>query len=136
MNDNRVSGTEGEWPSKQPDDFLSALDRAFALLRSEYDNPIVILYHPGVSLSCGGTLRIDRKKQRVTLDYPTACERNGFIFLDTGDAFLEACEEDYSLPYGFQNTTLGSGHLNALGHKIVAEQLYQALTAVLDKEIG
>lgn len=119
--------------SAQSDEFLSVLDRAFALLRSEYDNPIIILYHPGVTLLPDGTLRIDREEQYYN-DYLSASERYGFVFVDIGDVFLQAYKTDYSLPYGFQNTTLGRGHLNALGHRIVAEQLYQALTAVLDKE--
>ncbi len=119
--------------SLQTDEFVSALDRAFALIRSEYDKPVIILYHPGVSLLSNGTLRIDREVQYYN-EYLSASERYGFVFVDIGDAFSEAYEADYSLPYGFQNTTLGRGHLNALGHRIVAEQLYQALTAVLDKE--
>ena len=67
-------------------------------------------------------------------DYRAACASNGIIFLDTGDAFLRAYEKDYSVPYGFANTTFLTGHLNKTGHRIVAEAFYQALTQLQEEE--
>ncbi len=108
------------------DDFSGLLNQAFALLRAEYDNPIILLYQPGVSLQRDGTLTIDRD-ERYYNDYVGACDQNDIIFLDVGDAFLEAYESDYSMAYGFNNTTMGSGHINPLGHRIIAEELYKAI---------
>ncbi|NLI53882.1 MAG: hypothetical protein GX417_06085 [Clostridiales bacterium] len=116
-----------------PQAFFEALDQAFALLRAEYHNPIILLYHPRVLLQTDGTAKISRDKQYYD-DYLSACENNDIYFLDVGDAFLRAYESDYSLPYGFNNTTMGSGHLNQTGHRIVAEELYKALQQIQSKE--
>lgn len=113
--------------------YFDRVNRALALLRAEFDQPIIILYHSGVSLLPDGTLRIDRDLEHYD-DFQHACESNGIVFLDAGDAFLRAYEADHSLPYGFQNTTIPSGHLNALGHRIVAEEFYKAWMEIQDKE--
>lgn len=112
--------------------FSSALQQSFALLRAEYSNPIIILYHPSLAIQPDGTARINRD-DRYYDTYRDACAENGFIFLDVGEAFLAAYEKDYSLPYGFSNTTMGKGHLNQQGHRIIAEELYRTLMEIQSK---
>lgn len=113
--------------------YAERIGQVLAMLREEFDKPIIILYHSGVTLLPDGQLQIDRD-MRYYDDFKNACERNGIVFLDVGDTFLRAYEADHSLPYGFQNTTMPSGHLNTLGHKIVAEELYKAWMQIQDKE--
>lgn len=113
--------------------YAEALNQALALIRSETDKPIILLYHPGVGILTDGTIAIDRD-MRYYEDYRASCENNNIVFLDTGDAFLEAYQKDYSIPYGFTNTTFLSGHLNQTGHRIVAEAFYQALTELQEEE--
>ena len=43
------------------------------------------------------------------------------------DVFLAEYTASYTLPHGFSNTLLGSGHLNADGHRMVAETLYEVV---------
>lgn len=113
--------------------YAEALNAALALIRSETDKPIILLYHPGVGILPDGTIAIDRD-MRYYEDYRAACASNGIVFLDTGDAFLRAYEKDYSVPYGFANTTFLTGHLNKTGHRIVAEAFYEALTQLQEEE--
>ena len=112
---------------------FDALNQALALLRSEYDKPIILLYHAGVSILPDGTISVDRDT-RFYDDYRAACEANDIVFVDTADAFLAAYQADFSLPYGFFNTTMQGGHLNALGHKIVAQEFYKAWLNIQDEE--
>lgn len=112
---------------------FDALNQAFALLRSEYDKPIILLYHAGVSILPDGTISINRDMQYYD-DYRAACEANDIVFVDAGDAFLTAYQVDFSLPYGFFNTTMQGGHLNALGHKIVALEFYKAWLNIQEEE--
>lgn len=109
------------------------LHQVFALLRAEFDQPIILLYHPGVTPLPDGTVMINRD-MRFYDDYRAACEDNGIVFVDTGDAFLQAYDADFSLPYGYDNTTMQSGHLNKLGHQIVAEEFYKAWMNIQDEE--
>jgi hypothetical protein len=113
--------------------YAARMNQVFALLRSEFDGPILILYHSGVMLLPDGTLLIKRETEYYD-DFKQACENNGIILLDASDAFLRAYEADYSLPYGFNNTTMASGHLNTLGHRLLAEEFYKAWMQIQDKE--
>lgn len=47
-----------------------------------------------------------------------------------GDAFLKEYEASYEVPYGFSNTSPGTGHLNRTGHRLVAEELYKMIGEV------
>lgn len=101
------------------------LDEVFGLLREEYDKPIIIFYHPKTAFYRDGITMI---REDETYDiFKEACEKNDIFFADMGEAFVEAYETDYTVPYGFANTEMGQGHLNADGHAIIAQQLYQIL---------
>ena len=119
--------------AKETAAFTSALNQAFALLRAEYNGPIIMLYHAGVGIQPDGTYVVTRD-MRYYDAYAAACEKNGIVFVDPGDAFLRAYEADYSVPYGFSNTTLLTGHLNRVGHRIVAEEFYKAWLNVQQEE--
>jgi hypothetical protein len=113
--------------------YYDTLNQMFALLRSEFERPIILLYHPRVSILPDGTISIDRD-MRCYDDFMAACENNDIIFIDTGDAFLETYDADFSIPYGFNNTTLQGGHLNQIGHRIVAEEFYEAWMRIHEEE--
>ncbi len=113
--------------------FSSALNQAFALLRTEFSGPIILLYHSGVAMQPDGTMVIARDMRYYDL-YAAACKQNGIVFVDPGDAFLRAYEADYSVPYGFSNTTMLNGHLNRIGHRIVAEAFYKAWLNIQEEE--
>lgn len=102
-----------------------ALGEAMSLLRGEYDNPIIILYHPEVSFR-GSGMEIVRDNDTYDI-FENVCRENGIVFLDTGNAFLRAYDERHAVPYGFHNTVIGYGHLNAEGHEIIANELFQVI---------
>ncbi len=105
--------------------YESALNDAFSLLRREYNKPLIILYHPEITFSEDQMLIV---RDECTYNiFKDVCEKNNIIFIDTGDAFLEAYADEYVVPYGYNNTVIGHGHLNADGHEIVAKILYQTL---------
>ena len=56
------------------------------------------------------------------------CEEKGICFIDLCPRFLELYETEHLLPYGFSNTTMGSGHLNKVGHELIADELYKHFT--------
>lgn len=131
-------GLSAEPVASEPVDIAEydeALNQAFALLRREYGNPIILVYHPYVTIQSDGSITIDRDERYYDL-YVRACENNGLVFLDTGDAFLSAYQADYTLPYGFNNTVFGAGHLNVAGHRILAQEIYQSLLKLQNGEIS
>lgn len=121
-----AEANEAEASAAAKEAYYDVLNQVFALLRSEFDKPIILLYHPALRMQGDGVMQIRREEGPYDA-YLAACANNDIVFVDTGDAFLAAYAADYTVPYGFQNTTLGSGHLNAAGHEIAAEAFYQAL---------
>lgn len=102
-----------------------SLNDALRLIRSQFDGKLIIMYHPNVLLSADGDMEIII--QDTTAMFESACTANDIVFLDMSDAFLEAYKENYAVPYGFSNTTIGTGHLNEDGHRVIAEELYKVL---------
>ena len=96
-----------------------------ALIRSEFDGPIAFVYHPTTEIQPDGSLKLGYSD---TWDiFCRVCEKNGIDVIDTGTRFARLYETERKLPYGFANTTPGSGHLNAAGHRILAEEIISYL---------
>lgn len=119
-NSGKNSGSEREEVS-----MAEAMDAAVALLRSEYDGRLIIFYHPDVELLPDGSMEISPDEKVGLLR--TACRRAGVEFVDATQAYLDAYAEDYTIPTGFSNTTMATGHLNVQGNRICARVLLDAL---------
>ena len=89
----------------------------------------IIYFHPHLSLNNDKTvtlLDISTPLNEV-IDYrnlyKSECEKHGITFVDMSEAFIRSYNENKTLPHGFCNTKIGIGHLNADGHRIIAENL-------------
>ena len=40
------------------------------------------------------------------------------------------------MPYGFVNTTPGAGHMNRVGHRLFAQEVYETIKALEEKQDG
>lgn len=106
--------------------YLLALEPALAHLKESYDKEIIIYFHPFVEITDTDKLTTDNS---VTIDwFAESCEKYGITFIDASEAFLTEYETDATVPYGFSNTSPGTGHLNKEGHRISAQLLLEALT--------
>lgn len=56
-----------------------------------------------------------------------ACQENGMKVLNMQPIFSRHFEENREVPYGFWNTSMGTGHLNKIGHQLIAQELYDYL---------
>lgn len=56
-----------------------------------------------------------------------ACRENGIQFVDLTDSYLAGFGQQHKLPYGFANTSPGSGHMNAWGHRLFAQAVYDTV---------
>lgn len=111
--------------------YEAALTDAFTMMRAEADAhgvELIIYYHPHLTLNFDGTVTPQTQAQCLEA-FGRACAAADVTFIDMTDVFLEAYAEDFTLPHGFANTPAGTGHLNAEGHRMVAEALYSAICA-------
>ncbi|MBQ9527465.1 MAG: SGNH/GDSL hydrolase family protein [Fretibacterium sp.] len=90
---------------------------------------LIIAYHPGVALNEDGSLRIVSDEE-VTAQFAGLCKETGIHFLDMSSRFLEEYNRDYTLPYGFCNTSVGKGHLNREGHRMMADELFKLMKRI------
>ncbi len=87
---------------------------------------IIIMYHPSTTLNKDGSLNLSSENENIE-EFSKLCKENGIYFLDMSDRFREEYEKNYILPYGFSNTSVGTGHLNKYGHEMIAEELYKLI---------
>lgn len=108
--------------------YREMISNTLANLRKNYDGEIIFLYHPQAVPNNDGGLDFDDEPKSLEA-FMRACEENDIIFLNMTDTFEKAYEETHEAPYGFENTAFNSGHLNRVGHRLVAEELYKLLRA-------
>ena len=111
--------TEGSY------DYETELDAALSLIRSQFAGPLAFVYHPTTEIQPDGSLKLGYSDNWEI--FCQVCEKNGIDVIDTGPGFTRLYETEQKLPYGFANTTPGSGHLNAAGHRILAEEIISYL---------
>lgn len=100
-------------------------------IAAEKEFPLVILYHNFPVVTNGSAARED--DARMLEIFRNCCERNGIVFVDVTDRFVEHFNETYQLPYGFSNTTMGAGHLNTVGHSIIAQELSKCISTLMEE---
>lgn len=93
------------------------VDWTIAELAKEYPH-VIVLYLPHTDFMTGsgwpGPIRDA---------LAAACARNGVPFVDAMGPFEVSFERGRVAPTGFANSTPGKGHLNSVGHAIVASEL-------------
>ncbi|PWM99003.1 MAG: hypothetical protein DBX37_05670 [Massilioclostridium sp.] len=109
-------------------EYQDELYNALLRVRQEYDGPIVFLYHPNIKLNEDGSLEIIRSKTWEI--FRETCQRVDIDCVDLGNDFLEEFQKTFQVPYGFHNTTLGSGHLNVTGHRIIADAIMEYIGGI------
>ena len=87
---------------------------------------LIILYHPSVKINTDGGLQFIEDSYSVE-QFGKSCMDNDILFVDMSERFLQEYESRHILPYGFANTTIGSGHLNRYGHAMIADALYELM---------
>ncbi len=106
-------------------EYNRVINEGLALLRSESDKPIVFIYHPAVDIEPDGKLSL--KYSSTWEIFKMACNNNGIDIIDSGEDFLDYYYDHKEVPYGFNNTSLGTGHLNEVGHRIIANEIVEYL---------
>lgn len=103
-------------------------------IADKYNIQLTILYHNSIDVH---NRVASRKDDPRLLDvFSKCCEKYDIGFIDVTNQFVDHFNSTYELPYGFSNTTLGFGHLNKVGHSIIATELYNYLTEYAEEKNG
>lgn len=112
--------------------YHTELNKLFARVRKlaeAHGVHVIIYYNPMLTLLPDGTV-LDDTDGAVCDTFAAACADSGITFIDMGEKFLAAYQNDHILPHGFVNTAPEYGHLNKNGCGIVANALYEAICAL------
>ncbi len=102
----------------------------FALekLRNQVEAPLVLVYLPRLpSPLAGGRLSEDDPNADQAAALHRLCAEMNIPLIDLHDEFVALARSKRAFPRGFPNSVLGSGHLNAEGHRCVAQAIRRYL---------
>lgn len=103
------------------DEYTAALEKTLELITSEFSGEIIVLFHPNVNINHDGTMSIETA---VTDDaFKASCAKYNVRVVDMSEKYMAEYEANYTVPCGFSNSKMGSGHINADGHRMIAEEL-------------
>ena len=117
---------EGEFEAS-----LSRLLQKLGETGRAHDVSVILAYTPTVLPDADGHIKAQEKPGEREL-YQRLCAENGLVFLDLTEKNIAAAAADGQLPFGFANTTPGTGHINRLGLRIFAEGVYEQLAEGVD----
>lgn len=83
---------------------------------------LIIFYHPQSKIDETGAYVNTTDPEKLAL-FSSACEEQSVVFVDMTQSFMEMYGQEHVLPHGFSNTAVGAGHLNAHGHRAIAQTL-------------
>ncbi len=108
------------------------MDELFYKINADSSNSsakIIIVYHPSIYLDYDGKMNFNHNEKDVEL-FAKICEKNDIYFLDMSERFNLEYMNNNIIPYGFNNSTIGTGHLNKYGHAMIADELYKVIKEV------
>ena len=106
-----------------------AWDFLLTRLRQRTDLPLVMVYVPHAPNMDQNSMVLRSPRAELVRSFAAACAGHGIDFVDLSDAFQEYYRTELRFPRGFANTPPGNGHLNAAGHRMVAQAVLDHLTS-------
>jgi lysophospholipase L1-like esterase len=97
------------------------------------DHPVILVYAPNAPRVTAGRIRIRDSSSEMFDRARLAAESQGLPVVALEGRFAQSALGN-RWPHGFQNGQIGSGHLNAVGYQLIAEELVPAVIRVIDGE--
>jgi len=119
---------EDELPYVSTEPMAFLLDK-FKKIEKE---PIVFIYMPSVPSIENGAIQYDDPDAVHMELFAGECEKRGFSYINLGEKFEDLHRRTGRFPRGFWNWHPFLGHLNAHGHRIVAEAICEYIETYSD----
>ena len=95
----------------------------------------IVFYHQQADIQSDGAVKFETDKQYLNL-FEETCKQNGIVFVDMSPIFAREYEENQVLPHGFINSYVGSGHVNADGHRMIADKITEIILELEEANNG
>jgi len=86
--------------------------------------PIVFVYCPPIPTIIKGQIIHIEPDAELKKDFAKLANVHQIKFIDVSDRFIKSYQDHGSFPRGFSNSRPSEGHFNAVGHKIVAQAIF------------
>ena len=110
--------------------YAGGMDAMLETLRQACDAhgvQAIVVFHPAVTLQPDGSMQATVNESHRAV-FTRLCAEKGILLIDLTEAQFEAYEDQHLLAAGFSNTAPGAGHINAFGHRMIAEAICAAVT--------
>jgi hypothetical protein len=111
---------------------LNAAMKKLHRVSIEQDIKIIIFYHPHFIFNDNGSIPENTDYEYLTI-FKNICFNNDIVFINMADYFIEEYNNNHILPHGFSNTSIGAGHLNKNGHRLIANELFRQIN-IMEKD--
>lgn len=111
------------------ENYLPALEQMLEIVAAEcaeHQVQPIIVYNNSLFLHEDGSAYTNTDMTKLE-NFRHICQDKGIVFIDICPRFLEVYDSEHKLPYGFSNTSPGSGHINKVGHRIFAEEVVKTI---------
>lgn len=112
------------------DEYKTVLDKFLGKMSEEAQVQgctLIIFYLPTIQIRGDGNLTATTDEQFMEV-FQSICAEKEIVLVDMTNDFIKEYTDNSRLPYGFSNTKIGTGHLNAVGHELIADRLYNVVT--------
>lgn len=92
----------------------------------KYGIKTAVVYHNRLNLTHDNKVLTEDGEKYINI-FKNCCKEYNIEVIDVTQRFISNYEENYELPYGFANTLPGKGHLNKVGHELIADELYRRI---------
>lgn len=128
--------TQAKSPPSDPDatakENMDAMRFALETLQAQTEHPVVIVYLPRVPFLARGSISYKDQWEELAGQLATVCKETGIGFINLREKFISTYEATGQLPRGFHNGRPSGGHINALGHRLVAEAICEYMEQASD----
>lgn len=94
-------------------------------IEEKFNTQIIVFYHPSENLEEDGTISFNNNKSLPV--FASEALEQGIDFIDMTSDFENMYYELHQVPHGFVTGKTAFGHLNADGHRVIANALYDVI---------
>lgn len=87
---------------------------------------LIIVFHPNFTVTNNEEIVFNYNESDCKI-FEEVCKNNDIIFINMKQDFINEYKKNNIIPYGFDNSVIGYGHLNKYGHKIIANRIKEKI---------
>jgi len=109
-------------PNNAPPERMAVLLQQIGQVAREHHATPIIVYQQHLKMHTDGTVSPGAEPEDIQR-FADDCAAAGITFVDMTGRFLQAHADGRVIPHGFHNIKMNFSHLNAAGHRMLAEEL-------------